>query len=208
MDTNTNEHKSHTEEIGEHEICPCNPKKKTPYGKCCKRRGYVKWHIDFATNEPYRTLIMTDPVFVQLLSDYKKIRDEKHGTDPNKPFFLQEDGSPMPLNYFSDLQLRLFTPLLSLRVVDPCFFYCIVNLDFIPSYWRYIWPKQERKIRKQEWNTAVYTYIKTKHMSDYYEIRIDKRSGKQIKLLNKMGLYGTLEKQKCLNCNKSEKKRI
>eukprot|EP01084_Bolivina_argentea_P272978 464899_1 len=133
MDTNTNEHKSHTEEIGEHEICPCNPKKKTPYGKCCKRRGYVKWHIDFATNEPYRTLIMTDPV-----------------------------------------------------------------------YWRYIWPKQERKIRKQEWNTAV--YIKTKHMSDYYEIRIDKRSGKQIKLLNKMGLYGTLEKQKCLNCNKSEKK--
>eukprot|EP01084_Bolivina_argentea_P320133 555413_1 len=204
-------HKPITCEIDDNERCPCSKHKKRKnrpsYGDCCKFRGQVKWNRDVKTGDLYQMRIISDPNTVKTAIEYRKLRERECGgvIEPNSPYFAHSDGTPWTAKDIQQNNILLLTPLLHLKIADPCYFYCIINLDFWPNEWRYILDKSERMLRKMEWNEKVTLYIQTRSNSNYYEIRNDHRASQKIKQLHRISRYGTLECQICLNCNKREK---
>eukprot|EP01083_Nonionella_stella_P057090 150008_1 len=192
------------EELASDDICPCNPKKQITYGSCCKPRQLLTWHKDNETGEIYRSVIIKDRGVLSLMSHYTQIRDQIHGHNPNDAFFLNQNGSPVTLDQYNDMKRDVFTMFLQLKLIDPCHFYCIIHADFFPIYWRYRLIRKEQKIRKKEWNHCVRKYIKTRHVSEHHEVRMDRRSPEKIKLLFKIGVNGTLQRQECLQCHRRE----
>lgn len=199
------------DEININELCPCSvhksKRKRRRYGDCCKKRHEQIWRRDSKTGELYKSIIITDPDAVNNAIKYRKMKQKERGRKKlTGPYFTHSNGRPMTVEDFKSGKISLFMPLLHLRICDPCYFYCITEgVDFYPNEWKYILDKQERMIRKKEWNDSIEIYIKHRKQSKHHEIRNDVRKRNKIRKLHRIGRYGTLERQLCLNCNKREK---
>ena len=194
--------KSNYIEISADELCPCSNHKKSHkrliYGECCKKRRTVRWERDIYTGELFRSMIIRGPDIIKSCLQFDEMRNQ----EPERAEFMKKARKPDIQN----IKKNVLFPLLQLRICDPCYFYCIcIGTDFIPNEWRYILDKKERMLRKQEWNDAIEVYIKYRYQMDYYEIMMDDRPPRRIRRWLRIGRYGTLERQRCLNCGKREK---
>ena len=182
-------------EISASAICPCRMQRKKrhwrSYGDCCKSIGQVRWEKR-VNGSIRKVVICKQKGAVQSLQMMRSLREEVTG-QPN----VDGPALSITIDQLQTYKMLLVTELYNAGHLDSCFVFCIEKSDFWPNYWRYVLDKNERMLRKREWNGFV---------SDYYRNRpnFERRRSTEIEKKYRIGRFGVWERQMCLHCSRRE----
>jgi hypothetical protein len=166
------------------------------YSKCCKKRD-IFYYRD-ANFDHFENRTVTGAANDTLLHYLKERYDREGKLDPDA--YLFDDGHGGPISNPQSIYSDALRPLMENGFIDRAYHYAVSQKNMfmaVPWIGSTSMPTQERKLRKEEWNNHIDTYINkvARTVGDF-------RSKEEIERLNKISecggpLYKTCANPKC-----------